>query len=198
MSRAREDLVGDALQILYEKHGFKREQLFLQTKCVQDMCYNVDTSIRRLGSRPSTAKIAHSLSRTTPPRRSRRRYRRPSRLPSRTYARPTSTRTSCTRPFPRRHRRAPRGGRSARCRTPGACVQSGCATCTTPGCSSASRRAVGGGSGSCRTGGTKATGGITRSWSGAAQTVRSTSQFFSFVLPPFLLCFTASRLIESV
>ncbi|KAH9929596.1 Aldo/keto reductase [Epithele typhae] len=28
----REDLVGTALQILYEKHGFKREDLFLQTK----------------------------------------------------------------------------------------------------------------------------------------------------------------------
>ncbi|KAI9459099.1 Aldo/keto reductase [Russula earlei] len=28
----REDLVGEALQILYEKHGYKREDLFLQTK----------------------------------------------------------------------------------------------------------------------------------------------------------------------
>ncbi|KAI0268730.1 Aldo/keto reductase [Gloeopeniophorella convolvens] len=28
----REDLVGEALQILYDKHGFKREELFLQTK----------------------------------------------------------------------------------------------------------------------------------------------------------------------
>jgi len=30
----REDLVGEALQVLYEKHGFKREDLFLQTKWV--------------------------------------------------------------------------------------------------------------------------------------------------------------------
>ena len=28
----REDLVGEALQILYEKHGYKREDLFVQTK----------------------------------------------------------------------------------------------------------------------------------------------------------------------
>ncbi|KAI0305621.1 Aldo/keto reductase [Multifurca ochricompacta] len=28
----REDLVGEALQILYDKHGYKREELFLQTK----------------------------------------------------------------------------------------------------------------------------------------------------------------------
>lgn len=30
----REDLVGEALQVLYENHGFKREDLFLQTKWV--------------------------------------------------------------------------------------------------------------------------------------------------------------------
>ena len=29
-----EDLVGEALQVLYEKHGYKREDLFVQTKCV--------------------------------------------------------------------------------------------------------------------------------------------------------------------
>jgi len=28
----REDLVGEALQVLYEKHGYKREDLFIQTK----------------------------------------------------------------------------------------------------------------------------------------------------------------------
>jgi hypothetical protein len=28
----REDLVGEALQILYREHGYKREDLFLQTK----------------------------------------------------------------------------------------------------------------------------------------------------------------------
>jgi hypothetical protein len=28
----REDLVGGALQTLYEKHGYKREDLFIQTK----------------------------------------------------------------------------------------------------------------------------------------------------------------------
>ncbi len=27
-----EDLVGEALQSLYEKHGYKREELFVQTK----------------------------------------------------------------------------------------------------------------------------------------------------------------------
>jgi diketogulonate reductase-like aldo/keto reductase len=27
-----EDLVGEALQVLYEKHGYKREDLFVQTK----------------------------------------------------------------------------------------------------------------------------------------------------------------------
>ncbi len=27
-----EDLVGEALQILYDRHGYKREDLFLQTK----------------------------------------------------------------------------------------------------------------------------------------------------------------------
>ena len=27
-----EDLVGEALQVLYEKHGYKREDLFIQTK----------------------------------------------------------------------------------------------------------------------------------------------------------------------
>jgi diketogulonate reductase-like aldo/keto reductase len=27
-----EDLVGEALQALYEKHGYKREDLFVQTK----------------------------------------------------------------------------------------------------------------------------------------------------------------------
>lgn len=29
-----EDLVGEALQVLYEKHGYKREDLFVQTKRV--------------------------------------------------------------------------------------------------------------------------------------------------------------------
>lgn len=28
----REDLVGEALKILYDQHGFKREDFFLQTK----------------------------------------------------------------------------------------------------------------------------------------------------------------------
>lgn len=28
----REDLVGEALKILYEQHGYKREDFFLQTK----------------------------------------------------------------------------------------------------------------------------------------------------------------------
>ncbi len=27
-----EDLIGEALQFLYEKHGYKREDLFVQTK----------------------------------------------------------------------------------------------------------------------------------------------------------------------
>lgn len=27
-----EDLVGEALQILYEEHGYRREDLFVQTK----------------------------------------------------------------------------------------------------------------------------------------------------------------------
>jgi diketogulonate reductase-like aldo/keto reductase len=27
-----EDLVGEALQVLYEKHGYNREDLFVQTK----------------------------------------------------------------------------------------------------------------------------------------------------------------------
>lgn len=27
-----EDLVGEALRVLYEKHGYKREDLFVQTK----------------------------------------------------------------------------------------------------------------------------------------------------------------------
>ena len=31
----REDLVGQALQELYNKHGFKREDLFIQTKYVR-------------------------------------------------------------------------------------------------------------------------------------------------------------------
>lgn len=29
---AREDLVGAALQILYDEHGLKREDLYIQTK----------------------------------------------------------------------------------------------------------------------------------------------------------------------
>ena len=32
MKHYREDLVGEALQTLYDKHGFKREDLWLQTK----------------------------------------------------------------------------------------------------------------------------------------------------------------------
>ena len=31
-TNARDDLVGEALSILYDKHGFKREDLFIQTK----------------------------------------------------------------------------------------------------------------------------------------------------------------------
>lgn len=31
-----EDLVGEALQVLYEKHGYKREDLFIQTKRVMN------------------------------------------------------------------------------------------------------------------------------------------------------------------
>jgi len=41
----REDLVGDALQVLHEKHGYKREDLFVQTKLVTSFVGLADDTI---------------------------------------------------------------------------------------------------------------------------------------------------------
>jgi diketogulonate reductase-like aldo/keto reductase len=40
-----EDLVGEALQVLYEKHGYKREDLFVQTKRVINFVDLADDTI---------------------------------------------------------------------------------------------------------------------------------------------------------
>ena len=64
----REDLVGEALKILYEQHGYKREDFFLQTKLVCSypvFNFRLDVTDMLLGLPPLTGKTHLSSSLTT-------------------------------------------------------------------------------------------------------------------------------------